>query len=147
MLKIVRTPQSTTVRRIATAALVAALSLSAQFTPPPKPPAGPWMDQSLSPDQRADLVISQMTLDEKIQLVHGAGFPFFGPSDPSTVRSNGGGGFVPGIERLGLPDLNMNDSAVGSTGGARRDATPPRSRPRSPWPRAGTAAWPRNTER
>ncbi|HEY1203812.1 MAG: glycoside hydrolase family 3 C-terminal domain-containing protein [Bryobacteraceae bacterium] len=120
MLKIVRTPQSTTVRRIATAALVAALSLSAQFTPPPKPPAGPWMDQSLSPDQRADLVISQMTLDEKIQLVHGAGFPFFGPSDPSTVRSNGGGGFVPGIERLGLPDLNMNDSAVGSTGGARK---------------------------
>ncbi len=87
---------------------------------PPKKPAGPWSDKTLSPDRRADLVISQMTLDEKIQLVHGAGFPFFGASDPSAVRSNGGGGFVPGIERFGLPDLNMDDSAVGCAGGARK---------------------------
>ncbi len=102
------------------AALASALTLSAQLAPPAKPPAGPWMDKSLSPDQRADLAIAQMTLDEKIQLVHGAGFPFFGPADPSAVRSNGGGGFVPGIDRLGLPDLNMNDSAAGSAGGARK---------------------------
>src|SRR5215831_9814831 len=31
-----------------------------------------WKDKSLSPDKRADLVIEQMTLDEKIQLVHGS---------------------------------------------------------------------------
>ena len=37
----------------------------------PAPPAGPWMDKSLPPDQRADMVIAQMTIDEKIQLVHG----------------------------------------------------------------------------
>src|ERR1700730_8076507 len=36
--------------------------------------AQPWMDASLDPDRRADLVISQMTLDEKIQLVHGIGW-------------------------------------------------------------------------
>ncbi len=30
-------------------------------------PAGPWMDKNLSPDQRADLVIAKMTLDQKIQ--------------------------------------------------------------------------------
>ena len=29
----------------------------------------PWEDKSLSADQRADLVIAQLTLDEKIQLV------------------------------------------------------------------------------
>ena len=34
----------------------------------------PWDDKSLSPDQRADMVIKEMTLDEKIQLVHGTGW-------------------------------------------------------------------------
>src|ERR1039457_5679511 len=34
-------------------------------------PAGPWMNKSLSPDERADLLIQQMTIDEKIQLLHG----------------------------------------------------------------------------
>ena len=77
-------------------------------------------DKSLSPDERADQLLSQMTLDEKIQLVHGAGIAGFGPTDPSLVRSNGGGGFVPGIPRLGLPDLNMDDSSVGVGGGAHK---------------------------
>ena len=45
----------------------------------PAPPQGPWMDRSLSPDERADLVIAQMTLDEKISLVHGGGMFGFGP--------------------------------------------------------------------
>ncbi len=80
---------------------------------------GPWSDKSLSPDQRADLLIGQMTLDEKIQLLHGSqggrGAP---PPAPTTSRSNGGAGWVPGIERLGIPDINMADSAVGVTRGA-----------------------------
>jgi beta-glucosidase len=99
----------------------AALLLAARwcFAQPPKP-KGPWMDSTLSPDQRAALVLKEMTFDEKIQMVHGAGMMGFGEAEPSIVRSNGGGGFVPGIERLGLPDLNMNDSAVGSAGGSRK---------------------------
>ena len=36
-------------------------------------PAGPWMNTSLSPDQRADLLVQQLTTDEKIQLLHGMG--------------------------------------------------------------------------
>ena len=32
-----------------------------------------WMNSALDPDTRADLVVKQMTLDEKIQLVHGIG--------------------------------------------------------------------------
>ena len=36
-------------------------------------PAGPWMNKDLPPDQRADMVIAQMTLDEKISLAHGPG--------------------------------------------------------------------------
>ena len=78
-----------------------------------------WMNRELSPDRRADLLIEQMTLDEKIQLVHGAGFPGLGETEPVLVRSNGGFGFVPGIERLGIPDLNLNDGTVGVVNNAR----------------------------
>ena len=31
---------------------------------------GPWMDPSLSPDRRADLVLAQMTLDDKVAMTH-----------------------------------------------------------------------------
>ena len=98
--------------------IVAVQCCFGQFPGASKKPTGPWMDKSLTPDQRAELVLKEMTLDEKIQLVHGTGIPGFGAADPVAVRSNGGGGFVPGIERLGLPDLNMNDGSLGSGGGA-----------------------------
>ncbi|HUI57628.1 MAG TPA: glycoside hydrolase family 3 C-terminal domain-containing protein [Bryobacteraceae bacterium] len=85
----------------------------------PPAPTGPWSDKSLSPDQRADLVIAQMTLDEKIQLLHGGTMAGRGGPAPQTPsRSNGGAGWVPGIERLGMPDINMADSAVGVTRGS-----------------------------
>jgi beta-glucosidase len=67
-------------------------------------------------------VIAQMTLEEKIQLVHGMGWrSLFEPaaSGPG-VRSLGGAGFVPGIERLGIPDLQMSDAAVGVARGAQK---------------------------
>ena len=80
---------------------------------------GPWLDKSLSPDKRADLVIRQMTLDEKIQLVHGIEGPM------AQARSLGGAGFVPGIPRLGIPDLQMTDgrSGVANIGSKGRYAT------------------------
>jgi beta-glucosidase len=78
------------------------------------------MDKTLSPDKRADLVISQMTLDEKISLVHG--FQSRRPTSPADVppptRSLGGAGYIPGIPRLGIPDLQMADAAVGVTRGS-----------------------------
>lgn len=78
----------------------------------------PWMDASLSPDARADLVIAQMTLDEKIQLVHGTGWGVLRPNEVIPPRSNLGAGFVPGIDRLGIPDINLSDAAVGVRLGA-----------------------------
>ena len=98
---------------------IMALPVLAQRGQGPPAPQGPWMNKDLAPDQRADLVIQQMTLDEKIQLVHGAGG--FGPQENGQPnRSNGGAGWIPGIPRLGIPDLNMADSAVGVTRGAAR---------------------------
>jgi beta-glucosidase len=68
---------------------------------------GPWLDKSLSPDKRADLVIGQMTLDEKITLVHGV------EGQLAQQHSLGGAGYVPGIPRLGLPSLQMTDGRSG----------------------------------
>ncbi|HUD23202.1 MAG TPA: glycoside hydrolase family 3 C-terminal domain-containing protein [Acidobacteriaceae bacterium] len=76
-------------------------------------PPQPWMNASLDPDMRADLMIHEMTLDEKIQLVHGAGWGVLRPGSPVAAGHNGGAGFVPGIPRLHLPDINLADSAVG----------------------------------
>jgi beta-glucosidase len=104
---------------IVTFAIIAQCAFGQLFGAPKKS-SGPWMDKNLTPDQRAELVLKEMTLDEKIQLVHGTGVAGFGKVDPVAVRSNGGSGFVPGIERLGLPDLNMDDSSMGVGGGARK---------------------------
>jgi beta-glucosidase len=73
----------------------------------------PWMDKTLSPDRRADLVLQQMTLDEKLQLVHGTGWGVLRAGAPVPERSNRGAGYTPGIPRLGIPDINLADSAVG----------------------------------
>jgi beta-glucosidase len=77
----------------------------------------PWMDSTLSPDRRADLVIEQMTLDEKIQLVHGSMAMHWqeqGFKQP-IPGALGGDGFVPGIPRLGIPDLQLIGAGVGVT--------------------------------
>ena len=73
----------------------------------------PWGNASLSPDQRADMVLKEMTLDEKIDLVHGQGMPGWGPPRPNAHLGNGGAGFVLGIERLGIPFIQMSDAAYG----------------------------------
>ncbi len=87
-------------------------------------PTGPWMDRSLPPDRRADLVMEQMTLDEKLGLVHG-GSAYSGQATPQPSQSLGGAGFIPGIPRLGIPDLQMTDgrSGVANTGRRGRYAT------------------------
>jgi beta-glucosidase len=79
----------------------------------PEPKHYPWSDTSLSPDQRADLVIKEMTLDEKISLLHGQGAHFLTPPKP-----NGGGDGTVAIPRLGIPAIQMADSSYGVTKGA-----------------------------
>jgi len=81
--------------------------------------SGPWMNAALDPDTRADMMVKAMTLDEKIQLVHGAGWGVLRPGAYVPPNDNGGAGFVAGIPRLGLPDINLADSAVGVRGAAR----------------------------
>lgn len=73
----------------------------------------PWMNTSLSADERADLVLKQMTLDEKISLLHGTGMEGLGPVSPLAVKSNGGAGYVVSVPRLGIPPIQMSDAAYG----------------------------------
>jgi len=116
------------------------LSAQAQSPNAAAPASRGWMDKSLSPDSRADLLIEQMTLDEKIQLVHGSGIMGFmrAPADPALLaRALGGAGFVPGVARLGIPDLQMADSAVGVALGAG----PSRYSTALPSTLAGASTW------
>ena len=75
----------------------------------------PWMDKALSPDRRADLVLQEMTLDEKIALLHGNGMPGWPRSVPGAnpYLGNGGAGFVLGVPRMGIPIIQMSDAAYG----------------------------------
>jgi beta-glucosidase len=72
-----------------------------------------WNDKTLSPDTRADLVMHEMTMAEKFQLVHGTGWGVLKAGSLVPAASNHGAGYMPGIPRLGIPDINLADSAVG----------------------------------
>jgi beta-glucosidase len=86
---------------------------SAQRPQQPPPPTGPWMNTSLSPDERADLVLKELTLDEKIALLHGVGMPTDDPVTPQNAASNRGVGYTQGVPRLGIPGIDMSDAAYG----------------------------------
>lgn len=76
-----------------------------------------------SPDVRADCVLSQMTLDEKIQLVHGTSPPQFW----TQPVPRGAGSFIPGIPRLGIPDTYYGDGSVGVSAGLGQGTALPSS--------------------
>jgi len=71
------------------------------------------MNTSLSPDERADLVLKEMTLDEKVALLHGVGMPTDDPVTPENAPSNRGVGYAVGVPRLGIPGIDMSDAAYG----------------------------------
>ncbi len=85
----------------------------AQHHQAPPAPTGPWMNTSLSPDERADLVLKQMTLDEKVALLHGVGMPTDDPVTAENAASNRGVGYSVGVPRLGIPGIDMSDAAYG----------------------------------
>jgi beta-glucosidase len=97
------------------AVLVGVPHAVAQFPGMQQPKHFPWSDTALSPDARADMVIKEMTLEEKISLLHGQGGSF---NSSGPTESNGGAGYSVAIPRLGVPAIQMADSAYGVTRGA-----------------------------
>jgi beta-glucosidase len=63
---------------------------------------------------RANALVHKMTLDEKLRLIE--------PKYPSNAVPGGGGGYIEGVPRLGIPDLNIVDSGTGS-GSTTQDST------------------------
>ena len=56
--------------------------------------------------RRADELLKQLTLDEKLQLILS--------KYPSNASPGGGGGYIEGVTRLHIPDINISDSSTGS---------------------------------
>lgn len=73
-----------------------------------------WLNTKLSPDKRADLLNRQLTLDERISMVHGI---WSRPDRDTTVPADAiiSAGYVPGVPRLGIPALYETDASLGIT--------------------------------
>src|ERR1022692_1405619 len=97
------------------AAILGAASLAVAQSPgqqPLEPEHYPWSDVNASPDARADLVVKELTMEEKISLLHGqGGFSL----NAGPTGSNGGAGWSNAIPRVGIPAIQMADSAYGVT--------------------------------
>ncbi len=99
--------------RVAVVAMATGVALTMPFVPGTtnaanvKPQAErPWMNTSLGADERANLVLGQMSQDEKLRLVFG----YFGTSAvwqhnyvPPKGALEGSAGFVPGLRALAFP--------------------------------------------
>jgi len=72
----------------------------------------PWMDPSLAPSQRADLLVGAMSLDQKIQQLHGQRSTI-----PELPECGTAGRHVPGIPALQIPTFRITNGPVGLGGG------------------------------
>src|ERR1700686_3500420 len=117
-----------------TAALTISLACASSFAQQDRQ----WMNPKLSPDERAEMVLKELTLDEKIDLVHGEGMPGWpGKVFPKGYLGNGGAGFVLGVERLGIPMIQISGAAYG----VRSSADNGRYSTAMPSPIASAASW------
>ena len=105
--------------------MIALLHVCAALVP------GPWSDTTIPAKRRAALLAANLTLDEKIQFLHG---PPTGPSvQCDTAASCAYVGNVAPNARLGIPPLTMNDGPQGF-----RDQRHPRTS--TAWPSGLTMA-------
>jgi beta-glucosidase len=94
---------------------MAALAVAAAAA---QPAARPWLDRTLPPDARADLIQAQMTRDEELTLIDGY-FGVYTGIVPPPYKSDmpNSAGYVPGIPRLGIPSLKETDASLGVANG------------------------------
>lgn len=104
-----------TLRRTALAlATTAGLAGLAGTAAAATPAAHPWMDRSLSPDKRAELLVAAMTDDEKFRLIR-TDFGMKSDKHPQPEGALGNAGFIPANPRLGLPAIQETDAGLGVT--------------------------------
>ncbi len=106
------------------------------------PAAFAWSNTALTADQRTDLVLAQMTQEEKLKMVFG----YFGSDmlgkglkrHPQSLDFSAG--FVEGVPRLGIPAQYETDAGVGVATQGTGKLTP-RERTSLPSGLATTATW------
>src|SRR3954452_9265928 len=97
-------------KRLAVALLTALTSVAiglatqAPTTATAQAPACPWMDAKKSPNERAQMLVKAMSIDQKIQMVH--------QNQPIWAHF-GAAGYVAGQPDLCIPDLVLNDAGQG----------------------------------
>src|SRR5690242_5245106 len=95
--------------RLAAALLVALVSAAIAVSQQPAPAQAratscPWMDTHKTANERAQMLVKAMSIDDEIQMVH----------QPDPVWSHyGAAGWIPGNPSLCIPDLVLNDAGQG----------------------------------
>ena len=100
----------------------------------------PWLDKGLDADARASLAVKAMTQDEKLQMVFGyfaTKAPWMNFDLPKGALPDSAG-FVPAIDRLGIPAQWQTDAGVGV---ATQRSPTPRLRTSLPSGLATAATW------
>ncbi|NUS76083.1 MAG: beta-glucosidase [Streptomyces sp.] len=90
-------------RRSALRLLGGAIAVAAAATSGSAAPAHALSRPGHGAGPRVEGLLARLTLDEKISLLHGA-------TDPASL---GQAGYVPGVERLGIPPLRLADGPAG----------------------------------
>ena len=97
------------------AALLTALTLGTSLTAPVQAQtqvqAQAQTTSSQSAEARVEALVKAMTLDEKLQLIHGYFPPLAKPVPPISMIPSAG--HIPGIPRLGIPTLRESDASLG----------------------------------
>ena len=89
--------------------LVAAAAL-AVLTATAAPRPAPWRDRTRPAAERAAALVKAMTRAEKLAYVHGFFPPYIKPLPSGMANA---AGHVPGVPRLGIPDLRESDASLG----------------------------------
>ncbi|PVM77470.1 glycosyl hydrolase [Caulobacter radicis] len=105
----------------------------------------PWENTALSPDQRAALILAEMTLEEKLKLTFGY-FAIDNEALKTPIKNHvfpagalaDSAGFVPGLPRLGVPNQWKTDAGMGV---ATQRSMTPRLRTALPAGIAMAATW------
>lgn len=124
-----------------TVLVAAAMLLSTAAAVPAQvqqPPPLAWMNPGLVPEQRADLLVAAMTVEEKIQQI--AMNPVANTNIPGCGLSRNGR-HIEGIPRLAIPTVRMTNAPAGVVGGDC-DPNPPATS--LPDQLAITASWDRS---
>src|SRR5690349_6941432 len=102
---------------VTTTITLVSLGIGAAQTFPPGPQVEsnlPWMNTALTPEQRADLLIAQMTLEQKVEQLSNDTRPAeIDANRPTGCEFTPIGRHIQGIHELAIPTVRMINGGTG----------------------------------